>query len=188
MKSRLKPFPSHCKVGLLTLLVSLLLSCVYDSVQIKVFPQGTAPKFAFHYAEHQGETVEAYHVTIMELPGHVRVWDLWTYDPSLFYEEVDGRPRLKQGSDVPYDQMKNLPLKELQFGQVPAGWQQYFPKNGEAPQLDPNKTYRIGVNAGGARGAWGSAWGHADFRLSGQCRGTLDSTLEERCEGPVQQS
>ncbi|MDC4224988.1 MAG: hypothetical protein MPW15_12370 [Candidatus Manganitrophus sp.] len=143
------------------ILTLLLVSCVTDEIKITMIPNGDSPAFRFKYVRGSGK-VYLSDLTIKEAESGLIVWQIRTFDPSLIFEERDGRRMPKNPRDIDFSKLKTVPIRQITFGVVPEGFNQYYPPNNEKPTLRSEVKYFI--SAGGGTG------GKTEFTLEKECR------------------
>lgn len=143
------------------LLTLLLVSCVSNEIEITMIPHGDSPNFRFKYVKGK-RTVHLADLTIKEAESGLIVWQIRTFDPSLIFEERDGRRMPKKPRDIDYSKLKTVPIRQVTFGVVPEGFNQYDPPNNDKPTLRSEVKYLI--SAGGGTG------GKTEFTLEKECR------------------
>ena len=155
---RLESMKRAVSILVLTL---FLVSCVADEIEITMIPTADSPIFQFKYIK-SGRKVALSDLTVKEAETDLLVWRIRTFDPSVIYEEREGRRIPKNPREIDFDAIKTVRVRQITFGVVPEGFGQYYPINNEKPTLKSGVKYLI--NAGG-----GTA-GLTEFTIERECR------------------
>jgi hypothetical protein len=149
------------KLLLSSCLLLFVVACDFDEIDISLTPHDTTPIFEFKYVRKPENTIHATGVRIEEFRTGRVVWDIHTFDPSILYEKKGDKvmPRISRDLEL----LKSAPLVQLRFGEVPKGFDQYYPPNNKPPTLERDINYVIHI-AGGA----GS--GRMEFTMDRECR------------------
>jgi hypothetical protein len=139
-----------------------LSACVYDEIAISVRIDDGRPYFDFRYVRRPGVPVQVGRIVVEEKELGRIVWDIGTYDPSMFYEKKDGKVSLKPYDRDAHDQIRSLPLSTIGLGQSIPGFRQYYPAEGTSPELEKGRRYVVRAVA--------DATGKTEFTLLGECR------------------
>jgi hypothetical protein len=140
---------------IVTFTLLFLIGCVVDDVAIDVIRDDGSVEFAFHTGMWR-TSVHLIDIRVTSSIGNI-VWDLSTYDRSDFtlsysklYEKRGNNFVLKGPEDIP--ELNAQIVSRLRFGQIPAGFTQYYPQEGMVPSLETNEQYEIFAVGVGHRG------------------------------------
>lgn len=149
------------RAGVILVLTLFLVSCVADEIEITMISPGDSPVFQFKYIKGRGK-VRLSDLTVKETETDLPVWKIRTFDPSVIFEEREGRRVPKNPREIDNNEIKTVRISKITFGVVPEGFSQYYPPNNEKPTLRSGVKYLI--NAGG-----GTA-GLTEFTIDRECR------------------
>lgn len=156
----------------LILLSQLVTSCTFDEIEISMMLRVIGPVFQFKYVKRPDIQVEIFSIRVYESTDEDTldqprkgplVWEIRSYDPALIFEKRGDKIVLKKLSHEEYEKLKSIKLSELTFGDVPGGFEQYYPINNEKPVLKPNIKYIIIALSGAGEGM-------TEFTVERECR------------------